>query len=1114
MRRSLSTSLFFLLVANVSPAAVDFARDVRPIFEKHCFSCHGEAKQKGGLRLDVRAAAFKGGEEHGSPIVAGNSKESPLITFTSGADPDLLMPPKGERLSDAESRTLRQWIDAGAVWPDDGVALNDPLKTHWAFQPVKRASVPRLVEGLPTTAKVNAIDAFIGEKLAAKGLEMSPPADGRTLVRRMYFDVIGLPPTPEQIAAFAQAYEQDADVAVGRLADDLLASPHYGERWSRHWLDVVRFAESDGFEKNSARANAWPYRDYVIRALNEDRPYDQFVRDQLAGDATGQDEATGFLVGGAVDTVKSPDPVLTAQQRADELNDMVSATGAAFMGLTLNCARCHTHKFDPVTHTDYHAIAAVFSGVRHGERALKPADYGERMARAEELGRELEGVQAQLARFEPAATTTRTLIIHPEDKERTAKLKSPSASRTVYEEGTARGEKSHAGTEKDLPTLGDGYWVWLKDNTMGDVFMWKPKTKGTFRVWASWGSGYKSHDEDARYVLDRDGDPGTSKDQTEIGQADHRKFADGTGAMPNRKLWSGFKNLGVHEFTAASALILRVGGSEGYPTADVLVLQEEAADIGNAVDVRAPRIRVPVKRSANTERFAATPAMFVRFTIEDTTQLQPCIDELEVLTAGDHPRNVALASLGARATASSTLPGYAIHQVAHLNDGRYGNDHSWISDEPGKGWVQIEFARPENIDRVVWSRDRDDVPRYNDRLPTRYAVEVSPDGIHWQLVASHQDRLDPSTKLGIATMARADGLSASEAGQFQELQKRRAQLSQRITEAITMPMAYAGKFVPPSEIHRYQRGDVTQPREVVSPNVLSTLGPKATMAADVPEQQRRLALAAWLANREHPLTARVIANRIWHYHFGTGIVDTPSDLGVNGGKPTHPALLDWLASELMDNGWSLKHLHRLILNSATYRQASDTNEAAMKTDAGSRLLWRFPPRRMEAEPLRDAILSVSGALDPKMGGPGFDLFEPNTNYVKVYTTKTDYGPAEFRRMVYQNKPRVELDNIFGAFDCPDAGQATPARTLSTTPLQALSLLNSNFAVQQAGMFASRVQREAGSDLPAQVRRAFLLAFGREPAAEESGVALALVHEHGLPALCRALYNANEFLQIR
>lgn len=1096
--------LFLLLVGSPS-FAVEFNREVKPILEKHCFTCHGPEKQKGGLRLDVRAAALKGGDEHGAAIVAGSSLTSPLMRAVTGADPDLTMPPKGERLSQQELTLLRVWIDAGAVWPDDGVALQDPLKTHWAFQPLRRPPVPAAYVAHP-------VDAFVIQKLTEHGLALSAPADARTLVRRLYFDLTGLPPTPGQIQAFERDHARDAEGSVRKLVNSLLASPRYGERWARHWLDVVRFAESDGFEKNTPRANAWPYRDYVIRALNEDKPYDQFVREQLAGDAFGQDEATGFIVGGAVDTVRSPDPVLTAQQRADELNDMVSATGATFLGLTMNCARCHNHKFDPISHTDYHAMAAVFAGVQHGERALKPADYDQRMQRIHVLDKEMESVNARLARFEPMASLRTTLVIHPEDERRTVKLRRSIGKRTAYEAGTSRGEKGHPGSGKELPTLGDGYWVWLGSEAQGDVFAWKPQMQGRHRTWVSWGSGYRSHDEDARYILDLDGNPSTTHDQKEVGRADHRKFADGTGTMPNRKLWSGFKDLGVHEFTATSTLILRVGGSEGFPSADVLVLQEEPAMVSG--NTQRPLIRMPVKRGANTERFAPVQARFVRFTVHDTTQLEPCIDELEVFTSGANPKNIALASLGTRATASGTLPGVAIHQLAHVHDGLYGNEHSWISHESGKGWVQLEFAATHLIDRVVWSRDREEVPRYNDRLPTEYEVEVSEDGRHWQRVATQQDRLPPQSKPGVPTIVRTDGLPSAEASLLDTLQSQRAQLRSQITEAGAMPMAYAGRLVKPSPVQRYQRGDVTQPRETVLPNAPASLGPKMTFATEPGDQQRRLALAAWIVDKDNPLTARVIANRLWHYHFGTGIVDTPSDLGVNGGKPSHPELLDWLATELMSNGWSLKHLHRLILTSATYRQSSASRENALLVDAGTRLLWRFPPRRMEAEPLRDAMLAVSGALDLTMGGPGFDLFEPNTNYVKVYTTKTTFGPGDFRRMVYQNKPRVELDAIFGAFDCPDAGQASPRRTMSTTPLQALSLLNSSFALQQADLFAARIRHEAGDQPSAQVTHAFALAFGRSPTADESVHAERLVREHGLPALCRALYNANEFIQVR
>ncbi|MFO0928460.1 MAG: DUF1553 domain-containing protein [Gemmataceae bacterium] len=327
-------------------------------------------------------------------------------------------------------------------------------------------------------------------------------------------------------------------------------------------------------------------------------------------------------------------------------------------------------------------------------------------------------------------------------------------------------------------------------------------------------------------------------------------------------------------------------------------------------------------------------------------------------------------------------------------------------------------------------------------------------------------------------------------------------------------MAYLGQMADPEATYRLHRGEVTQPREKAAPGVLTAVAPPAAIAATATNADRRLALARWMTDSRNPLVARVISNRIWHYHFGAGLVDTPSDFGRNGGRPTHPELLDWLACELIDSGWSLKHLHRLIVTSAAYRQSGQARPDGLARDAGSRLLWRFPPRRMEAEAIRDAILLAGGVLDRTMGGPGFDLFEPNSNYVKVYTPKQTFGPDTFRRMVYQAKPRMQLDDTFGAFDCPDAGQIAPKRSASTTPLQALNLLNSPFLLEQAAGFARRLEAEAGNDPAAQVRRGFLHAFGRLPADDEARAAVALVRGHGLPALCRALFNANEFLYQR
>jgi hypothetical protein len=454
--------------------------------------------------------------------------------------------------------------------------------------------------------------------------------------------------------------------------------------------------------------------------------------------------------------------------------------------------------------------------------------------------------------------------------------------------------------------------------------------------------------------------------------------------------------------------------------------------------------------------------------------------------------------------------------LAHINDGRYGNSHSWISDEQGRGWVQLELPEPLEIERVSWSRDRSPTPRYSDRLAIRYEVAVSLDGEDWTPVASDADRIPFGD--AASTLEQFAGLSANERAEAESLLANLADLDKRIPGLAKPPQGYLGTFHQPGPTHRFFRGDPMQPREEIPPGSLTHFGSTWQLPADAAEGDRRRTLADWIADPANPLTPRVIVNRLWHYHFGTGIVDTPSDFGVNGGVPSHPELLDWLASELVDpaspgDRWRLKRIHRLIVTSRTYRQASTARPDGLASDAGGRLLWRHPPRRLEAEPLRDAILAVSGSLNPKMGGPGFDLFEPNSNYVKVYVTKNTFTADDFRRMVYQAKPRAELDSFFGPFDCPDAGQVQPARTVSTTPLQALNMMNGEFLLDQAARFAARVAEEAGSDSGRQVARAIQLAFGRPATDREIAAGRELVAAHGLPILCRSLYNANEFITI-
>ena len=1083
---------FLLLTAAGVSAAVDFDREIRPLLQDRCVECHGPKKNKADLRLDAKPHALKGGES-GPAFVAGDPAKSLIFDRITTQDDDKKMPPKGEPLTAAQTEKIRQWIAEGAVWPEnaaDQAARRDPRLDHWAYQPVRRPAEGRT------------IDDFITAGLKAKGLTISGPADPRVLIRRTYFDIIGLPPSPEEVAAFVA---DPSDRAYAAMVDRLLASPRYGEKWARHWLDVARFAESDGFETNIARPNAWPYRDYVIQALNADLPYDRFIREQLAGDQFGADAATGFLVAGPFDKVKSPDPVLTANQRADELHDMIGTTASAFLGTTLACARCHDHKFDPLPTTDYYGFMAILQGVQHGERELRTAETMERTAKADALRKELAPLERTLRAFKPKAYLGR-IQLTDEDDARYAQAITPTKKSHLipYDKGTGKGLAQDPGDLQRLPNLSASYRWWSADKPGEDFVAWKPAMSGEVRIWVSWGA-WTTHAADARYVLDLDGDLKTTADQAEIARINQRYFADGSPAVPNERRWSGLKSAGVHRVTPKSILILRAGDKGGPTAADIAAF--EAVAKGGELPV--PHLRAPVTHLANEEDFEAVEARFVRFTIE-ASATEACIDELEVFDPAG--KNLAL---GAKVAVSSLYAnGNSVHQTRFLNDGKYGNISSWIPAEKGAGWAQLEFAAPAKISRIVWSRNRNPADtRLKDRLATGYRIETSLDGAKWTPVASGSDRLPSSYKERITALPTLGEVPSGQTTEVTALSRRRTELQTELAKFTANPLGYVGKLVQPGPTLRKHRGDPTQPREPVPPGALSLIGAKMILPDDAPEAERRKALAEWIASKDNPLTARVMVNRLWHHHFGTGIVDTPSDLGLNGSRPTHPELLDFLAAELMENGWSLKHVHRLILTSRAFRQDSKHLPAAATLDASARLLWRYPPRRIEAEMLRDSMLATSGKLDFTMGGPGFDLFEPMLNYVKVYVTKQEFQAGDYRRMVYQSKPRAMLDDFFGAFDCPDAGQPQPKRNASITPLQSLNLLNGSFSLQQAAALSERLRREAGEDPSKQAARAFELLFQRVASAEELADASRLIAAQGLPAFCRAIYNANEFVRI-
>ena len=977
-----------------------------------------------------------------------------------------------------------------------GAWAEDPLVSpaHWSFQPIARPHVPDL-------GSDNPIDALVRAKLRAEGLDFNPPASRPDLVRRMYLDVTGLLPTPEQQQAALHT-------APAELADALLASPHYGERWARHWLDVVRFAESSGFETNHERPNAYPYRDYVIRAFNEDKPYDRFVFEQIAGDTVGEDAATGFLVGGAWDRVKGKDPRLNKTQRQDELADMVGTTGTAFLGLTMVCAKCHDHKFDPVSQIDYFAMQSVFAGVQHGERELRPAENGARDPQIRQLDTEIATLRRDLAALRPPSVAPSTLWIDDRDPGRTEALVE-RRGHGVNPDGVARGYKQDRGGVSHLPNLSGGTYSWW-DNVPGrDVFAWRPAVSGPYRLWLSWGCGWGTHTRDARVLIDRDGDLATRDDQTEIARVDQQRFADGSGEVVSQPLWSGFHDAGTHRFETNQILLLRGGETGRAITADTVILQRPGA-----VGPR-PQVRVPVSAADNEEDFAPVRARRIRFTIEATNNgIEPCIDELEVWT----PDGTNVAPRG-RLSSSGDYVGNPKHKLVHLNDHRFGNAYSWISDTPGSGWVQVDLPEPATISRITWARDR--TGAYTDRVPTRYRIECAegPDD-EWRLIASHSNRV-PEALLAAGADARPAlrfaGLPEADAVRVAPLLSRLNALEAERAARKTPPRAWVGRFTQPPEPTRWLfRGDPLSPRDVVAPASIGFLGnqtPGFRLAPDAPERDRRVALANWIIAPGNPLTARVMVNRLWHYHFGTGLVATPSDFGGMGYRPTHPALLDWLAAELMDNAWSLKHIHRLILRSKTYQQSSAPRADGLARDARARWLWRFPPRRLEAEAIRDNVLRVSGQLDLRMFGPGFLLFEPNANYSRNWIPKETFAAADNRRMVYALSLRMEHDAVFGAFDCPDGGSITPSRTRSTTPIQALNLFNSSFMLDQSEHFANRVEAMAGEGrgLRERIRLAYRLAFGRDPQPDELTEAVDLAETHGLIQVCRALFNTNEFL---
>lgn len=918
--RILSASLLIIACSSgqLSAQQVDFERDISPILEERCWGCHGADDQESGLRLDQRPRLLRGGDSGLATVVPGEPEKSYLIEVVNHVDEEMAMPPDEDKLPASQIDLLTRWIKQGANWPGQMDAVLDESSDHWAFQPVVRPEVPS--EPTAQAAGLSPVDAFLLKRLASDGLTYSPAADPRSLIRRAAIVLTGIAPTPEETSAFVAASRLDSAAAYSELVDRLLASPHFGERWAQHWLDVIRWAETNGSEANLYRKNAWIYRDYVVRAFNEDLPYDQFVREQIAGDSLGAGEATGFLVAGphVPAATVGREPTAIRQARADRLDEIMQTVGASMMGVTIGCARCHNHKFDPITITDYYAMTGVFQDVEFGGRSPEFSADHPRKQRGSELWKTI--------------ATQRKLL------------------------------REFGGWEED---------------------------------------------------------------------------------------WGAFRELHFKPIT--------------------------------------------------------TKAIRVRFKMKNIG-----LDELEVFGPVERGKNLAHARHGTKVSGFPELGLDGRNPIDRVNDGEFGT-MTWRASA-GKNseeqpYVQFNFSQPESIERLRLSNNREyfydtdyldkepNLPRYE------FDMDVLDENGEWKpwvgtwFVNKKLNEQHPERKAALAQVQKAIDTLAEEGPR----------------------PSFVGRFVPPVPTYVLHRGSPEDPRDEVAAAGPAVFDGQLGLAKDAPGANRRAEFANWLSSAENPLTARVMVNRIWHHVFGSGIVPTTSDFGKAGAAATHPELLDWLAAEFVQpthnsstsKPWSTKSMIRLLVMSQAFRQGSSPNDAGIGKDAGSALLWRFPPKRVEAEVIRDSILQASGNLDRTIGGRSYRIHNEKKTYAQWEVVK-NYGPNTWRRMLYQERMRRVDDQMFTAFDFPDCGQVRAKRPVSTTPLQALNLMNSDFVQAQSQLIADRAKAETNGETKETIVRCFELLLTRSPAPDELADCIELAKATDVSLVCRTLMNTNEF----
>lgn len=965
--------------------------DARKVLQTHCLSCHSGQSPKGSLDLTTRESLLEGSESGDVVDLQLPAKSRLLELINHTAEPG--MPFKKAKLSVDQIDILTKWVAAG-------VPYSAPLEPPqwWSLMPLHPPTIPPVADG-HRGWPLNPVDQFIAAAWPARQLGPTAPADKRTLLRRVYFDLIGLPPTPAEMDAFLA---DQAPRAYERVVDRLLQSPQYGERWARFWMDLAHYAETHGHDQDRPRPNAWPYRDYLIRSFNQGKPYARFVQEQIAGDVLWPDDpealvAMGFLAAGPWDESSLRDirdDTLDRQvARYLDRDDMLTTAMSTFVSTTVHCARCHDHKFDPVSQEEYYRLQAVFAGIDKGERAYDPDPA---------IAHQRRTLQTQIAAIPDLQAKLDPQLLTPERQ--------------------------------------------------AEVVTWEARVKSSVTPWTV------LNPEIAR----------TEQGSTLTRQPDGSFLASGT--RPEKDVYTFTATIDLPRITGLRLEVL----------------------IDDSLSHKGPGRQDNGNLHLNEVTVTAAPKT-------NTTDTKPVKLVRPKADFNQQGWSIDMALDGNPGTAWGIYPEVSKPHLAVFE----------LAEPvalPGGTVLTVKLEQTHGGGHLI-GRPRLSVTEVSTPLPLQ--SEILPSQLSDIL------KVEP----GQRTPQQQSVLAAFVWNQSLE-QELAALAPQAFVYSASNVFKPDGGFAPsktPRMIQVLKRGDIRNPGPEVTPGALTCLPqlPGELAVADLAnEGQRRVALAKWLTDPKNVLTWRSIVNRVWQRHFGRGLVDSPNDFGRMGATPTHPELLDWLAVTFRDQGGSIKELDRLLVTSATYQQASASNPDYATRDADARYLWRMPRTRLDAESIRDAVLQITGKLDPTMGGPSVKQFiqtpgihvTPNVDYLNYDVDNRD----NYRRSVYRFIFRTLPDPFMETLDCADSSQLTPIRNTSVTALQALATLNNKFMVRQSEHLANRLQQQA-TELPLQITHLYTLVLNRPPTLDEQHAVIAYAQQFGLANACRVLLNCNEFL---